>query len=190
MADPTPRASEPVDPGTTRAGGTTSPAPPPSRAAAPQRTTTFDQAGTPTRPARTDTPVAAGAARADAAAVRGDMVATRRGPLGQRTMVMSPVRRVTQMVWLLWLVSELIVGLRVIFKAVAANPDSGFVSFINGISGPLVAPFHAITADRAIGTRGILESSSIIAMAVFLAAALLLTAAVRILAAPRVRAIA
>lgn len=177
MADPTPRTGDPVDPGTTRATGPSSPAWPPPEGTA--RRTTAD---------RPTTVAPAGPARVPAGTTTNAAVAT--APRGPAYARVSPVRRLIQMVWLLWLIAELIVGLRVIFKAVAANPDAGFVSFINGISGPLVAPFHSIMGNHAIGNNGTLESSSLIAMAVFLVAALILTAFLRILAAPRVRAVA
>lgn len=175
MADPTPRAAETGVPRTAAADGDVSPTRPTSRDTVVDRPMNRAETVTPTRG------TAVPATAADAPARRGGR-AVYEG--------VSPVRRINQMVWLLWLVAELIVGLRVIFKAVAANQSAGFVSFINGISGPLVAPFRPIMHDRLVGNNGVLEPSSLIAMIVFLAAALILTAFFRILAAPRARAVA
>jgi len=177
MAEPTPRTTQ-ATPETTRAEGDLSPAWPTRGSTQPTSTTTTPATPATTRAER-DRAVAAGAAGGTAAAVGG-----RRAYTG-----FSPVRRITQMIWLLWLVAEIIVGLRVVFKAVAANSGSSFVKFINDLSGPLVAPFRSIMGDHSIGNRGVLESSSIIAMVVFFAAALILVMFLRILAAPRARAV-
>lgn len=102
----------------------------------------------------------------------------------RRTMVAGdPSYRVVQTVWFLLGLVEAIIGLRVIFRAAAAN-DTGFVSFIYGLSAPLVAPFRGITADYA--SRGnVVEIGSLIAMLVYLIAAYLVVKLVRILTAPR-----
>jgi len=171
MADPTPRTQAPA--GTTRAEGDLSPAWPAGQPRATTAAGTTDAAGR---------PVSAAPVADPAAATTPDRMRVYSGT--------SPMLRMSRMVWLLWMIAELIVALRVIFKAVAANPDAGFVSFIYGISGPLTAPFRPIMGDRVIGTHGVLEASSLIAMVIFFAGALILASFLRILAAPRVRAVA
>ena len=106
----------------------------------------------------------------------------------RRTALAEPGYRAAQMIWLLLTVAEAFVGLRVIFRAVRANPDAGFVRFVDTVAGVLVAPFHPIVADTRLDGGGVLEVGSLIAMAVFLVAALLLVRLVRILTAPRVPA--
>lgn len=106
----------------------------------------------------------------------------------RRSVLAEPGYRVVQMIWLLLTAAEAFVGLRVIFRAVRANPDAGFVRFVDTVAGALVAPFHPIVDDRRLNGGGMLEIGSLIAMAVFLVAALLLVRLVRILTAPRVPA--
>jgi hypothetical protein len=106
----------------------------------------------------------------------------------RRTVLTEPGYRAVQLVWLLLTVAEAFVALRVIFKAVSANPSAGFVNLVDAVAGALVAPFHPIVADARLGGGGVLETGSLIAMAVFLAAALVLVRLIRILTAPRMPA--
>jgi hypothetical protein len=101
------------------------------------------------------------------------------------TVFTEPGYRAVQLVWLLLTVAEAFVALRVIFRAVSANPEAGFVRFVDTVAGTLVSPFQPIVADVRLGGGGVLEIGSLIAMAVFLAAALALVRLIRILTAPR-----
>jgi uncharacterized protein YggT (Ycf19 family) len=115
----------------------------------------------------------------DEAHISGRPVMARR-----RTVVSGdPSFRVVQTVWFVLGLVEAIVGLRVVFRAAAAN-DTGFVSFIYGLSAPLVAPFRGITADY-VSRANVVEIGSLIGMLVYLIAAYLVVKLVRITTAPR-----
>src|SRR5665648_709168 len=65
---------------------------------------------------------------------------------------------------------EVILGFRLVFKLLGANPGSGFVSFIYSISEIFLVPFNAIfrsASTRGIETEALLEPSTIIAMVVY-----------------------
>src|SRR5665647_2457304 len=65
---------------------------------------------------------------------------------------------------------EVLLGFRLVFKLLGANPGSGFVSFIYSISEVFLVPFNAIfrsASTRGIETEALLEPSTIIAMAVY-----------------------
>lgn len=114
----------------------------------------------------------------DEASLAGRPVVARR-----RTGVAGdPAFRVVQLVWFLLGLVDGIIGLRVIFRAVAAH-QVGFVSFIDALSAPLVAPFRGITADY-VHRGTVVEVGSLIAMAIYLLAAHLVVKLVRIVSAP------
>jgi hypothetical protein len=102
----------------------------------------------------------------------------------RRTVVGGdPAFRMLQLVWFCLGVVEGFVGLRVVLHAAAAR-DVGFVSFINAVSGPLVAPFEGITPDYV--HRGyVVEIGSLLAMLVYAIAAYLVVKLIRIATAPR-----
>jgi hypothetical protein len=78
---------------------------------------------------------------------------------------------VTNVVWFLVGLFEIILGLRFALKMLGANPAAGFVSFIYSVSGFLSAPFDNIFGVRATATQqGVLvfEPSILVAMLVYL----------------------
>ena len=168
----------------------TEPAPPPAR-----------RAGEPAAPSQAEPtpavvltgapaggPPAAGPLSAPAAAAGSceDLLGTPpAASVRRRSAVVEPGFRAIQLVWLLLTVAEGLVALRILFTAAAANRAAGFVRFVDGVAGALVAPFHPVVADARLGNGGLLEVGSLIAMAVFLAAALIVVRLVRILTAPR-----
>jgi uncharacterized protein YggT (Ycf19 family) len=95
------------------------------------------------------------------------------------------VSRVIRGIWFLLAVAESIIGLRVLFRALAAR-EEGFVRFIYMISDPLVAPFRPIIGDLAAGKerRNVIEVSSIVAMLLLFLAAYLLVTLIVIIFAP------
>jgi hypothetical protein len=110
-------------------------------------------------------------------------------PLGSsvmttRTTMFSgdPAFRGTQVVWALLGLTELIIGLRVLFRLLAAT-DTGFVSIMYGLGGALAAPFRGV-ANYTTGTT-VIEVGSLIAMLVYVLAAFLVVKVVRIAVAPK-----
>lgn len=85
--------------------------------------------------------------------------------------------KLVRLIWFVLTVAESIMGLRVLFKALASR-EEGFVRFVYAVSVPLVAPFRPIVADQPVGKDGrrMFEVSSLIAMLLlFLGAYLLVT---------------
>lgn len=76
------------------------------------------------------------------------------------------ILRSWQVIWYILAVVEIILGFRMAFKAIGANPFSGFVSLIYGVSDPLTFPFSGII-HSSFYKNSIFEWSTIIAAVVY-----------------------
>jgi uncharacterized protein YggT (Ycf19 family) len=75
--------------------------------------------------------------------------------------------RVTQIIWLLLGLLEVLIGLRFVFKLIAVNGANPFAELIYNITKLFVAPFASLTSAPSAGGM-VLEISSLIAMIVYL----------------------
>lgn len=91
----------------------------------------------------------------------------------------SPASRVAQLVYVVAGVIIMLIVIRIILKALAANPGAGFTSFLYGVTGPLVAPFQGIFATPQTSTGSVFELSSVVAIIIY---ALIAWALVRLIA--------
>lgn len=74
--------------------------------------------------------------------------------------------KATQLVWLFFGILEALIGLRIVLKLIAANPDSPIAALIYRITDLFLWPFAGLTATPSAGGM-VLELSSILAMAVY-----------------------
>lgn len=74
--------------------------------------------------------------------------------------------KATQWIWLGLGIIEALIGLRVVLKLIAANPESPFAAFIYNVSAIFLYPFAGLVGTPAAGGM-VLELSSIIAMLVY-----------------------
>lgn len=75
--------------------------------------------------------------------------------------------RVTELIWALLGIIELLLGFRIALKALGADPTSGFANIIYAISNPLAAPFSGILRTNAGAGGSVFEWSTIIAAVVY-----------------------
>ena len=71
-----------------------------------------------------------------------------------------------QVVWLIFGIIEILIGLRVVLKLVGANPANGFAHFVYGVAALFLGPFFGITNSPSFGGM-VLEVPSLIAMIVY-----------------------
>lgn len=79
----------------------------------------------------------------------------------------SAVARIVNIVYFLFGTLELLLAVRVIFYLISVNPDNGFAKFIDDMSSPFVALFASLLQNPTLGTTGVLEITTLIAMLVY-----------------------
>lgn len=75
--------------------------------------------------------------------------------------------RAAQAVYLVFGVLEGLLAIRFVLKALAANPDAGFSSFIYGITSPFLAPFAGMFGTPAANNGSVFEIHTLIAIVVY-----------------------
>lgn len=75
--------------------------------------------------------------------------------------------RINQIIWYILGFVEVLLAFRVLLKALGANPNSGFTSFIYSLTGPLALPFRGIIGESMSG-GALIEWSSVFAVVVYL----------------------
>ncbi|MHB8159130.1 MAG: hypothetical protein ACYDGS_01285 [Thermoleophilia bacterium] len=79
----------------------------------------------------------------------------------------NEIGRINGIIWLLVGILEVIIGMRVVLKLLAANQDNGFASFIYRVARLFVWPFFGLVGEPT-ANGSVFEVSSIIAMTVYL----------------------
>ena len=100
------------------------------------------------------------------------------------TVVRPYNHRLERGIWFLVGLIDTLIAIRFFMRLLGASSDSGFVRFVYGITGPLVAPFRGIFAESGQGTY-ILEPAAIVAILIYSLIGWALIALIKILSAPR-----
>ena len=90
------------------------------------------------------------------------------------------IEKIIQVIWYVTGVLEALIGIRVVLKLMAANPNAGFARFIYGITSIFLAPFVGLTPTPAFN-GSTLELWALIGMLVYVLLALGIIKLIRIL---------
>lgn len=85
-----------------------------------------------------------------------------------------------QLVWLIFGIIEVLIGLRIVLKLIAANPANAFANFIYSFAAIFLEPFFGLTRNLAADGM-VLEVSSLIAMIVYALVAWAIVKVIRML---------
>lgn len=78
----------------------------------------------------------------------------------------KPLFRITQVIWYLCDLIEVILLFRFFLRFAGANPEAGFTSFVYSLSWPLVAPFFAVFRTTVVA-GSVVEWTTLLAMIVY-----------------------
>lgn len=77
------------------------------------------------------------------------------------------LERVSQLIYFLLGLLEILLALRFIFRLFDAGSGSTLVDFIYTVTNPLVAPFNGVFNDQALNRGNVLEVSTLLAMLIY-----------------------
>jgi hypothetical protein len=83
-----------------------------------------------------------------------------------RAPVVTRANRGATIVWFVLGIVEALLIIRVVLKALGANPAAGFSQLVYSVSAPLVLPFQGIFPTPAT-SRSVLELSALVAIVVY-----------------------
>jgi uncharacterized membrane protein len=79
----------------------------------------------------------------------------------------SAIARIVNIVYFLFGIVEVILGIRILLHLVAANSANAFANIIDTISYPFVVLFNTLVQNPILGENSVLEITTIIAMVVW-----------------------
>jgi hypothetical protein len=74
--------------------------------------------------------------------------------------------KVSQVIWFVTAILEALIGIRVLLKLMAANPQAGFAQFVYNVTAVFLAPFAGLMPTPSAG-GSVLELASIFAMIIY-----------------------
>ncbi len=92
--------------------------------------------------------------------------------------------RAVQAVWLIASLIDALIAIRFALKLTGASTASSFVTFMYGITDPLVAPFQGIFANN-VHSSYVFEPGDLVAIAIYALIGWALVMLIRIMTAPR-----
>lgn len=119
-----------------------------------------EPAAAPTHYVREDVVTAPRAYVDDSRAVREDVAIDH--VVARRAML----DRIASILWFFCGIIEIMLGLRVAFRLLEANANSGFVNFVYSFTDPFVRPFEGIFASPA-SDGAVLDSAALLAMVIY-----------------------